>query len=90
MPGVLGVGISSSIDSPGEAAILIYVAHGTNTEALPAVIDGVRTRIRETSPFVAGRDANAPARSCRVPASTQAKPVAANLAAQGGLLVPHF
>jgi hypothetical protein len=52
---VLGVGISSSVDSPGEAALLIYVRRGAPQDALPAQIDGLRTRIRETGPFVAGR-----------------------------------
>lgn len=64
---VLGVGISSSIDSPGEAALLIYVKRGAPQTSLPLEIDGVRTRFRESGPFVAGRDGvsgNAP-RECR-------------------------
>jgi hypothetical protein len=55
-PNVLGVGISSSADWPGEAALLIYVKRGMAHGSIPPEIDGVRTRIRETSAFVAGRD----------------------------------
>ncbi len=70
-PGVLGVGITSSVDAPGEAALLIYVNHGSSVSGIPAVIDGLRTRVRETSRFVAGRDGNSSNAShgCRVPAS---------------------
>jgi len=53
-PGVLGVGIGSSADAPQEAALVIFVLRGADHTAIPAVIDGVRTRIRESSPFVAG------------------------------------
>ncbi len=65
---VLGVGISSSVDSPGEAALLIYVKRGAPQDALPAQIDGLRTRIRETGPFVAGRDRDGAdaSRGCKV------------------------
>jgi hypothetical protein len=68
-PGVLGVGITSSVDAPGEAALLIYVNHGTSVSGIPAEIDGLRTRVRETSRFVAGRDGNSTSHGCRVPAS---------------------
>jgi len=70
-PGVLGVGITSSVDAPGEAALLIYVNHGASVSGIPVVIDGLRTRVRETSRFVAGRDGNRsnPSRGCRVPTS---------------------
>jgi len=70
-PGVLGVGISASVDAPGEAALLIYVKHGASTDAIPSELDGVRTRLRETGPFMAGKDDNAPAPSCKVRASGQ-------------------
>ncbi len=65
---VLGVGISSSVDAPGEAALLVYVKHGAAQDAIPASIDGVRTRIRESSPFVAGRDNDraSSSRGCKV------------------------
>lgn len=65
--GILGVGITSSVDAPGEAALLIYVLRGAPQDNIPAEIDGLRTRIRETSPFTTGRRGNEPARSCKVP-----------------------
>ena len=70
-PDVLGVGITSSVDAPGEAALLIYVNHGALVSGIPAVIDGLRTRVRATSRFVAGRDGNNSnaSHACRVPAS---------------------
>jgi hypothetical protein len=52
--GVQGVGISSSADSPGEAALMIFLLRGVAHEPIPPSIDGVRTRIRESSPFLAG------------------------------------
>jgi len=65
--GILGVGITSSVDAPGEAALLIYVLRGAPQDNIPAEIDGLRTRVRETSPFTTGRRGNEPARSCKVP-----------------------
>lgn len=53
-PGVQGVGISSSLDAPGEAALLIFLVRGANHNPIPPVIDGLRTRIRESSRFKAG------------------------------------
>ena len=66
-PGILGVGITSSVDAPGEAALLIYVQLGASQDNIPAEVDGLRTRIRETGPFTSGRRGNEPARSCKVP-----------------------
>jgi len=68
-PGVLGVGITSSVDAPGEAALLIYVNHGASVNGIPAEIDGLRTRVRETSRFVAGRGGSGASPGCRVPTS---------------------
>jgi len=65
-PGVQGIGITSSVDAPGEAALMIFVVRGAARNPIPPVIDGVRTRIRESSPFRAGlRDRGAAA--CKVP-----------------------
>lgn len=50
-PGIQGVGISSSVDSPGEAALIIFVIRGVRHDPIPPVIDGLRTRIRESSRF---------------------------------------
>jgi hypothetical protein len=53
-PGVQGVGISSSLDAPGEAALMIFLVRGAAHNAIPPVIDGLRTRVRESSRFRAG------------------------------------
>ena len=52
--GVQGVGIGSSADSPGEAALVIFLIRGAAHEAIPPEIDGLRTRVRESSRFRAG------------------------------------
>ena len=65
--GVQGIGISSSVDAPGEAALMIFVVRGAPRASIPPVIDGVRTRIRESSPFRAGLRDRGPA-ACKVPA----------------------
>jgi hypothetical protein len=49
--GIQGVGVSSSLDAPGEAALMIFAVRGVPRDPIPAVIDGLRTRIRETSRF---------------------------------------
>jgi hypothetical protein len=49
--GVQGVGISSSADVPGEAALIIFVVKGVPHDPIPPVIDGLRTRVRETARF---------------------------------------
>jgi hypothetical protein len=90
---VLGVGVALSLDSPGDPAIMIYVQKGQSHSAIPVTIDGVRTRIKETTPFIAGvarprktpagcpvngAPAKAPATS---PKSSAAKLIRASLAA---------
>jgi hypothetical protein len=67
MPGVQGVGITSSADSPGEAALMIYLIRGAKRNPIPAVVDGLRTRLRETSRFTAGRRGQEPEQGCKVP-----------------------
>lgn len=77
-PGVQGFGISSSVDSPGEAALMIFLIRGAAHQPIPPLIDGVRTRLRESSRFRAGvGDAAHPQRPCSVPTSkgTLLKPV---------------
>jgi hypothetical protein len=63
-PGIQGVGITSSADAPGEAAIIVYVIQGVPHEPIPPVIDGVRTRIRESSRFRAGFADSRPLPTC--------------------------
>ena len=68
--GVQGVGVTSSVDSPGEAALMIFVIRGVERGAIPAVIDGVRTRVRESSRFRAGfrgAEASRAQKACYVP-----------------------
>lgn len=54
LAGVQGVGITSSADAPGEAALMVFTVRGAKRDPIPDVIDGVRTRIRESTPFKAG------------------------------------
>ena len=74
--GVQAVGVTSSVDSPGESALLIYLVRGEAHGPIPAVIDGLRTRVRIGSRFhagVGGADQRAD-KSCKAPAE---KPPAA-------------
>jgi len=69
-PGIQGVGVTSSADAPGESALMIFVVRGVPRNSIPVAIDGVRTRIRESSRFTAGRRSNEqPAPACRVTAT---------------------
>jgi hypothetical protein len=65
--GVHAVGISSSVDSPGEAALMIFVIRSAAHDPVPPVVDGLRTRIRESSPFRVGRGDATPRRACSLP-----------------------
>jgi hypothetical protein len=74
-PAVVGVGVSASLDSPGDPALMIYVLKGKAHRAIPTTIDGVRTRIKETSPFRANvsHPLKSPARAgCQVPKNAPA------------------
>lgn len=75
LAGVQGVGITSSADAPGEAALIIFVIRGAKQDAVPDVIDGVRTRIRESSPFRAGLGSR-PQQRCKAPANPAARATA--------------
>jgi hypothetical protein len=72
-PGVQGVGITSSVDSPGEAALMIFVIRGVTHPPLPPVMDGLRTRVRESSRFRAGYRGIEPPRACTIPAKRVAR-----------------
>ena len=67
MDGVQGVGITSSVDSPGEAALMIFLIRGVAHPAIPPLIDGLRTRVRESTRFRAGFGDSEPKRGCSVP-----------------------
>jgi hypothetical protein len=66
-PGVQGVGITSSADAPGEAALMIFVVRGVARNPIPVTIDGLRTRVRESSRFTAGHRDEEVATGCKVP-----------------------
>jgi hypothetical protein len=72
-PGVQGVGITSSVDSPGEAALMIFLIRGVTHGSIPPVIDGLRTRVRESSRFRAGYRGLEPQRACTVPRKRAAR-----------------
>jgi hypothetical protein len=65
--GVQGVGIGSSVDSPGEAVLMIFTIRGVPQDPIPAVIDGLRTRVRESSRFRAGSVDSEVQRACKLP-----------------------
>ena len=67
-PGVQGVGITSSVDSPGDAALMIYFLRGAEHGAIPQVIDSLRTRVRVGSRFRANYGGTRQQRGCSVPA----------------------
>ncbi len=67
LPGIQGVGITSSADSPAEAALMVFVIRGVLPHPVPQVIDGLRTRVRESSRFTAGQRGKETFRGCRVP-----------------------
>jgi hypothetical protein len=75
-PSVIGVGVSASLDNPGDPAVMIFVLKGKAHQAIPASIDGVRTRIKETSPFRANvahpLKSTAAAAGCHVPKNAPA------------------
>ena len=76
-PGVQGVGISSSVDAPGEAALMIFLVRGAAHNPIPQLIDGLRTRVRESSRFRAGAGDALRRGACRAPAGNliSGKPV---------------
>jgi hypothetical protein len=79
--GVQGVGIGSSVDSPGEAALMIFTVRGVAHDPIPAVIDGLRTRVRESSRFKAGTVGPEVQRACKVVAAKKQAAAAAGTAA---------
>jgi hypothetical protein len=68
-PGVQGVGITSSVDSPGEAALLIYLTRGVEHGAIPQVMESLRTRVREGDRFRADFGGAHRRPGCPVPAA---------------------
>jgi hypothetical protein len=79
-PGVQGVGITSSVDSPGDAALMIFLIRGVAHNPIAPVIDGLRTRVRESSRFRAGYGGTQPPRACTLPATRRTKSLSATSA----------
>lgn len=50
-PGIQGVGVGVSDDNPAEPAMVIYTIAGIQHPAIPAMIDGLRTKIVEGDRF---------------------------------------
>jgi hypothetical protein len=50
-PGIQGVGVGRSNDNTAETAIVIYVLSGQPRPVIPAVLEGVRTKIIEGDRF---------------------------------------
>jgi len=74
LKGVQGVGIGASSDHPGEAALAIFVIRGTARDSIPAVLDGVRTKVRESSRFHLGSASmSSRSRSCNAPGKSQSQ-----------------
>jgi len=71
MEGVQGVGITSSVDSPGEAALMIFLIRGAAHPAIPPLIDGLRTRVRESTRFRAGLRSHPQQQACLAPKTTK-------------------
>jgi len=49
--GVLGVAVTASLDDPSEPAVIVYVEEGKPHASIPLEFDGVRVRVKSTSPF---------------------------------------
>jgi hypothetical protein len=76
-PGVQGVGIGSSVDSPGEAALIIFLIRGAAHDPIPPVIDGLRTRVRISSRFTSGARGTSAHPACLVPLASAERKVTA-------------
>lgn len=50
-PGVLAIGVTSSLDNPSDAAILVFVEIGKAHGPIPLELDGIRVRVKSTDKF---------------------------------------
>ena len=67
-PGIQGVGVGRSNDNSAETAIVIYVLSGQPRPAIPAVFEGVRTKIIEGDRFRAfdwGKETKTPVKCAK-------------------------
>jgi hypothetical protein len=67
LAGVHGVGITASLDSPGESALIVFVTRGVPHDPIPPVVDGVRTRVRVSDRFRANHWGAETHKACKVP-----------------------
>ena len=63
-PSVIGVGVGASSDSPGEAALVLYIELGKPVGVVPTQIDGVRTKVIRADRFRAFGWNEKPTRTC--------------------------
>jgi hypothetical protein len=54
--GVLAVATGASLDSPGQAAVIVYVDSVKAEAAIPPILDGVRTQVIRTDASALARD----------------------------------
>ena len=83
--GVLSVTSGGSLDSPGEAAILVYVDKAKNYVNVPQTVDGIRTQVIATDTAALARDA-APA----TPAMVDGISLSANILAGAEAVVRQY
>ncbi len=51
LPGLVGIGVGRSADDPAKPALVVYIEKGKLATAIPAVIDGLRTKVIEGDRF---------------------------------------
>jgi hypothetical protein len=56
------------VDAPGESALVIFLIKGVPHDPIPPVIDGLRTRVRESDRIRAGFGQVPPQHGCSVSA----------------------
>jgi hypothetical protein len=49
-PAIIGVGVGAG-DTPGEAAIIVFADQTKSHGPIPAILDGVKTKVRKVEPF---------------------------------------
>jgi len=55
--GILGVSSGSSLDNPGEAAVIVYADKTRDHVSVPETVDGIRTQVIATDAAALARDA---------------------------------
>lgn len=83
--GVLSVSSGGSLDSPGEAAIVVYVDKAKNYVNVPQTLDGIRTQVIATDAAAVARDA-APA----TPTAADGISLSANILAGAQAVVREY